>query len=181
MKKILAIITILASAQAFGEVTYSMPALEAGFKWNSMDRDGASSNKQTLGFQMGGSVVLNLNEDFGLRTGLFYSERPFKNEILGTEVKGKITYAEAPVHFMFKLEDYAGIYLGPSISMKLGDEVSPGTLTGVKSMVIPITFGGSFKIQENFGLNIFFETIPSSVADGITASRGIGINLFFAL
>lgn len=181
MKKLLACLLVLASTKAFAEISYSMPALELGFKWNSMDADGASSNKQTLGWQMGGSVVLNLNEEFGLRTGLFYAERPFKNEFAGSEVTGKITYIDVPAHFMFKLEDYAGVYLGPSLSMKLGDEVSVGSLSGVQSMIVPITFGGSFKIQENFGMNIFFETIPSKIATGITASRGIGVNVFFAL
>ncbi len=165
---------------ASAELSYTMPALEFGFKWNSMDLDGATSNKQTLGFQMGGSIVVDINETFGLRTGLFYSERPFKSDFVGGDASGKITYIDVPVHLMFMLEDYAGIYLGPSLSMKLGDEVTPGSLTGVKSTIVPIAFGGAFKVSENFGLNLFFETIASDLADGITASRGIGINGFLA-
>ena len=82
---------------------------------------------------------------------------------------------------MFKLEDYAGIYIGPSISTKIGDEVDKGpSLKGVKSMIVPITFGAAFKFQENMGVNIFFETIGSDLADGVTASRGIGANFMFA-
>lgn len=185
MKKILicamALSTTLSMPKAFAELSYTMPALEAGFKWNSMDLDGSTSNKQTIGFQLGGSVVIDLPESFGLRTGLFYSERPLKSDFGSVEQTGKITYADIPIHFMFKLEDYAGVYLGPSIAMKIGDEGSPASLTGVKSMVIPITFGGEFKVSENFGLNIFFETVTSNLADHVTASRGIGINAFFGL
>lgn len=175
----------LSLSTAFGAVSYSMPSLEGGFKWNSMDLDGSTANKQSLGWQIGGSTVINFNEDFGLRTGLFYSERTFKADYALGDVKGKITYADVPLHFMFKLEDYAGIYIGPSISTKIGDEVSTSSptgvtsLTGVKSMIIPITFGAAFKFQENMGINIFFETIGSSLADHVTASRGIGANFMF--
>ncbi len=181
MKNLLVYFAVtLSLSTAFAAVSYSMPSLEGGFKWNSMDRDTSTSNKQALGLQFGGSIVVNFNQDFGLRTGLFYSERPFKNEFGTTDVTGKITYADIPLHLMFKLEDYAGIYLGPSIATKIGDEVSVGSLTGVNSMIIPITFGAAFKFQENMGLNIFFETIGSKLANGITASRGIGANFMLS-
>ncbi len=171
----------LSLSTAFGAVSYSMPSIEGGFKWNSMDVDGSTANKQSLGWQIGGSTVINFNESFGLRTGLFYSERTFKAESgAAGDVNGKITYADIPLHVMFKLEDYAGIYFGPSISTKIGDEVDKGpSLTGVNSMITPLTFGAAFKFQENMGVNIFFETIGSKLADGITASRGIGANFMF--
>jgi hypothetical protein len=182
MKKILVCaVTLLSLSTAFAQVSYSMPALEGGFKWNSMDFDGSNSNNQVVGFQFGGSVIVNFSTQFGLRTGLFYNERPFKSEFTGlSDVEGKITYADIPVHLMLKLEDYAGIYIGPSISTKIGDEVKGGTLTGVKSSVMPLTVGAQFKFAPNFGLNIFFETISSSLAKELTASRGIGANFVLA-
>ena len=171
----------LSLSTAFAEVSYSMPSIEGGFKWNSMDVDTSTANKQALGLQFGGSIIINFNQDFGLRTGLFYSERPFKAEFgPGVDASGKITYADIPLHIMFKLEDYAGIYLGPSIATKIGDETSGPALTGVQSMITPITFGAAFKFQENMGLNIFFETIGSKLANGITASRGIGANFMLS-
>jgi len=68
MKKIIALVTcslglVLLSSSAFAaspNVSYSMPAVEFGFKWNSADLDGASSNKQDIGFQLGASTVLIL-------------------------------------------------------------------------------------------------------------------------
>ncbi len=180
MKKIILALFTVVSGYAFAEVSYSMPALEAGFKWNSMDTIGATSSKQSMGIQLGGSTVINFAPQFGLRTGLFYSERPFKFDFSGTESSGKITYAEVPVHFMFKLEDYAGIYLGPSLSMKLGDECSGCTLTEIKSMIMPITFGAQFKFTPNLGLNLFFETVSSDLAFALKNSRGIGMNLLLA-
>ncbi len=173
------LITVLSTA-AVAEVSYSMPALEAGFKWNSMDTNGATSSKQNVGIQLGGSTVFNFAPQFGLRTGLFYSERSFKFDFSGIEQSGKISYAEVPVHFMFKFEDYAGIYLGPSLSMKLGDDCTNCTVTDAKSMILPITFGAQFKFTPNLGLNLFFETVPSDLATGLKNSRGIGMNLLLA-
>ncbi len=122
MKKIILALFTVISASAFAEVSYSMPALELGFKWNSMDLSpsvSGVSSQQSMGLQLGGSTVFNFAPQFGLRTGLFYSERTFKFGSTGGDSNGKITYADVPVHFMFKFEDYAGIYLGPSLSMKI--------------------------------------------------------------
>jgi len=183
MKKFIALVSfsLLASAAlaASPNVSYSMPAVEFGFKWNSADLDGVSSNKQDIGFQLGASTVFNFAPTFGLKTGLFYSERPFKADAAGTEIKGKVTYFEVPAFFMFKFEDYAGVYVGPSLAIKLGDEVSPGTLQDVKGMIVPITFGAQFKFVENFGVNIFFETVPGDLAKGVKNSRAVGANLLF--
>lgn len=185
MKNLFAsILSLFLAAPAFADVSYSMPAVEGGFKWNSMDFDGSSSNKQTLAFQMGGSLVVNFNQDFGLKTGLFYSERTFKSDFTGVgSIDGKITYADIPLLLMFKLEDYAGLYAGLTLANKIGDECNScggSDLTGIKSLVTPITIGGQFKFSEYLGLNIFFETVSGKLADNIKASRGIGANLLIA-
>lgn len=180
MKRILFASAMLFLTAASAEVSYSMPAIEAGFKWSAMDVAGTGSDKQDLGIQIGGSVVLNFAEQFGLRTGLFYSERPFKQENAGVTYDGKLTYAEVPVHFMFKLEDYAGIYVGPSIAMKISEDVNTGSLEDAKSMVIPLTLGAQFKFAPNLGVNLFFETVGGKIADNLKDSRGIGANLLIA-
>lgn len=184
-KKLFTAATVIFSmvSVAHAEVAYSMPALEVGFKLNTMDADGATSNKQTQAFQAGGSIVFDFAENFGLKTGLMYSERTFKNESGLLEQKGKLTYFDVPLHLMFKFEDYAGIFFGPSFSTKLGDEctanVGSCSLTDVKSTIMPLTFGAQFKMTPNLGLNLFFETISGEVADGLKSSRGVGANLLF--
>ncbi|WP_409479034.1 hypothetical protein [Pseudobdellovibrio sp. HCB154] len=177
------IFSMVSVAQA--EVAYSMPALEVGFKLNTMDLDGATSNKQSQAFQGGGSIVFDFGDSgFGLKTGLMYSERTFKNEALLSNLEGKITYFDVPLHLMFKFEDYAGIFLGPSFSTKLGDECTTSfgggcSVPGVKSTIMPLTFGAQFKMAANFGLSLFFETISGKVADNLESSRGVGANLLF--
>jgi hypothetical protein len=169
---------------AHAEVAYSMPSLEVGFKLNTIDGKGATSNKQVQGFQAGGSIVFDFAENFGLKTGLMYSERPFKYETGVVTTEGQITYFDIPVHVMFKFEDYAGIFFGPSFSTKMGDEckVSGGGSCGslsAKSTIMPLTFGAQFKFMPNLGLSLFFETISGEVATGLESSRGLGANLLF--
>ena len=177
---------VLISSHALAQIPYSMPAIEFGVKSNSVDHELAVSNRQTNGYQGGLSVVINLSNDaeadFGIRTGLFYSERPFKNELSnGLTIQGKITYVEFPVQLMFKFEDYAGVYLGPTYSSQLGDDcegLGCGMgLTEIKSTLIPVTFGAEFKIFSHVGLNLFFENISGGIAQSLKNSRAIGLNL----
>ena len=189
MKHLIALLLIAFSSNTFANTerkssfSYSMPSLEVGFRWASANIVGADSNKQVLGFEVGGSTVFNLNETFGIRTGLFYVERPFESStILSTSnIKGKLTYFDIPVHLMFKLEDYAGIYLGPSVSFKLSDDINNGLkLDKIKTSVIPLTFGAQFKFAPNFGLNIYFESVSGELAQGLENSRAVGANLMIA-
>ncbi len=184
MKNIISILLIFSATTAFANterkssISYSMAGLEAGFKWSSMSADGAGSEKQSLGYQIGISGTFDFTSDLALKSGLFYNERPFKFSVgTGSDVNGKITYFDIPVLLMFKFEDYAGVYLGPSLSIKMSDEISSGSLTNIKDTVIPITIGGQFKFASNLGINVFFETVPGQLADGLKNSRAVGANL----
>jgi hypothetical protein len=184
MKKLLVLGLVLASTTVFAQsrtspnVSYSMAGVEGGFKWSSADQTGSDSTKQVIGYTVGGSAVFNIAPSFGIKTGLFYNERPFSSTypIIG-DVKGKITYFDVPVLLMFKFEDYAGIYIGPSLSMKLSDEVNVGKLDSVKGMVVPLTVGAQFKFAPNFGVNIYFESVSGEIATGIKNTRAVGANL----
>lgn len=180
---VIMLVSILANAQqAKSSVSYSMPSIEVGFKSNSADISGAVSTKQENGFQLGASAVFDFASNFGLKTGMFYTERPFSAELPASVIaKGKISYFEVPALVMFKFEDYAGVYVGPSIAIKMGDEKTPGSLTGVNSMVMPISFGAQFKFLPNIGINMFFETISGDLATGISNSRAVGANLLISL
>lgn len=189
MKTHLLFIILLAStvvsmgsvASASKGLSYSMPAAEAGFRWNSASLSGADSNKQVIGFQLGVSAVLNFNEKLGLRTGLFYTERSFESNFVGSTGKGKITYFEVPAQLMLKLEDYAGVYVGPVLAVKLGDEYNSGKLTGIKEIIVPLVFGAQFKFHPNLGANVFFEAVSGSLASGVDNSRAVGANLMLTL
>lgn len=186
MKALLSIGLILFSIQSFAQrsptaPTYSMAGLEFGFKSNTASVTGSTSNKQENGFQLGVSGVFNVGEVLGLKSGLMYSERPFASETVAVKSSGKITYFEIPLHLMLKFEDYAGVYVGPSVSLKMSDEGSPAGLTDVKSMVTPLTIGAQFKFLPNLGANVFFETVSGELARGVENSRAVGVNLLVTL
>ncbi len=187
MKLIFALILSFVSLNVFAQqarsgLSYSMPAVEVGFKSNSADISGSVSTKQENSFQLGASAVFDFSPGFGLKSGLFYSERAFSAELPGSIItKGKISYFEVPALLMFKFEDYAGVYVGPSLAIKMGDEVTPGSLTDVKSMIMPVTFGAQFKFLPNIGINLFFETVSGELANGVSNSRAVGANLLISL
>ena len=166
-----------ANTEHKSNISYSMPAAEVGFKWGSASLINADSTNQVIGFEVGGSAVFNIGENFGIKTGLFYNERPFQSVIAGTTVTGKLTYFDVPVLLMFKFEDYAGVYVGPAMSLKLSDEASPGKLSNIKGNVVPVIVGAQFKFAPNFGANIYFESVSGEIADGISNSRAVGANL----
>lgn len=176
MKRFLFLISTVMISLAQAEISYSMPALEAGFKWSAMDST-ATGGQQSLGWTLGGSLVLNFSQQLGLKTGLLYNERPFKFD---SGVEGKMTYADIPFQLMLKLEDYAGLYFGPTVSMKISHESKNTVLTDVKGMIIPLTFGGQFKFTPNLGANLFFEMVSGELASGLKDSKGIGASLLVA-
>ena len=190
MKNILASVFVLGSAfistlcfantEHKSNISYSMPAIEVGFKWGSATYSGADTTNQVIGFEVGGSTVFNVGDNFGIKTGLFYNERPFQSVASGTTYTGKLTYFDVPVLLMFKFEDYAGIYLGPSLSLKLSDQLSPGNLTKINSSVIALTFGAQFKFAPNLGANIYFETVPGNLSNEVSNTRAVGVNLMIA-
>lgn len=169
--------TCFANTEHKSDISYSMPAIEVGFKWGSADFAQSDSNKQVIGFEVGGSAVFNISNSIGIKTGLFYNERPFQSSFGTVDQKGKITYFDVPVLLMFKFEDYAGIYIGPSLSMKLSDESSPLKLIGIKGSVTPITVGAQFKFAPNFGANIYFESVSGEIAQDVSNARAVGANL----
>lgn len=159
-----------------------MMAIEAGFKWNSASVDGASSTKQVVAFQLGGSAVFPFQGPLALRSGLFYSERPYKAEVGSADSEGKFTYFEVPAQLMYRFEDYAGFYIGPSLALNLSNECtkpSGCSLKSVSSTVIPITIGAAFKFAPQMGVNIFFETVSGDLAKSVGNSRAVGANFMF--
>ncbi len=173
--------TVFANTERKSSMSYSMPAIEVGFKWASADIKNADSNKQVIGYQVGGSGVFDISGNFGIKTGLFYNERPFESTFGTITEKGKITYFDIPVLLMFKFEDYAGVYVGPAMSLKLSDEASPLKLTNIKGSVVPIIVGAQFKFAPNLGANIYFESVSGEIAEGVSNSRAVGANLLITL
>lgn len=176
---------IFAFILAFSPMTFAaaeMFGLEVGFKWTSAEVDGSDSTKQTLAYQLGGTAVFSFNKPWSFKTGLFYTNRPVKFEVGTTEGEANFSYFDIPAQLMYLFEDYAGVYVGPSLSLNLSKECKPSgcRLAETQSMVVPITVGALFKFAPGMGANIFFETVNGKMALGVKNSRSVGANFFLA-
>lgn len=162
-------------------------ALEAGFRQQSGSVEGTGvSTKSQLGYQLGASAFFPMKDAFGLRTGLFYVQRPLKleDDNGNGEAKLNLTYFEIPVQAAYKFEDYASIFAGTALSVKLDDSVSDksgifsGTkMTDVKDTVFPLVVGASFMFAPQIGATVFFESVGGDVAKDLNSYRAVGANL----
>lgn len=162
-----------------------------GFRSQSGDFNTNSNNtKSAVGYQLGAIGSLELGESLFFRSGFSYVERPLK---ISTDLPStgdadiKLSYFEIPLTLSYKFEDYASVYAGIGLSVRLQDSVSgSGSLSSlkvmdIKSIIMPIILGTEFRFAPQMGANLFFETIPGEVAKDFKNYRAVGANfiLFF--
>lgn len=160
--------------------------LEVGLHSQSGDAEGSTTTtaSQTT-IQFGGVVHFPINAQLSLRTGMLYTQRPLVVKSSGVDNKVSLTYLDVPVALMLKFEDYAGVFAGLSLGMNLDKSCDAinCTLSDVKTPIIPMTFGASFKFAPNLGATLYFEsygdTVAKSVTDNYTLKnyRAVGANL----
>ncbi len=160
--------------------------LEAGFRQQSGDAGTFTTSSQN-GLQLGVSSVFQFSERLAIKSGMFYVERPlnYTDTTLATDVKTKLTYFDVPLYLMFMFEEYAGVYIGPSVSILLNQKAETNSgatvnLNDKKSMLVPITLGAHFKFSPDYGLNLFFETISADVSNPLKNYRAVGANFILA-
>lgn len=176
MKKVslalIAVIGMMAST-AFADIDYG---LEVGIRQQSGDVD-PGSTKSEMGMQFGAYAHFPLSGPLHLRTGMLYTQRPLTVETT-PNTKVSMSYLDIPVALMYKFEEYAGVYAGVSLGMNLDKSAENGvTITDVKSPLMPIILGASFKFAENLGVNIYYENASGEAAKGLKNYRAVGANL----
>lgn len=166
-----ATIGIFTSA-AFAEIDYGM---EVGIRQQSGDVDSGSTKSQ-MGMQFGVSAHMPISGPWHLRTGMLYTQRPLTVE--GTpDNKVTMNYLDVPVALMYKFEEYAGVFGGISLGLNLDKNADVGTVTKVKSPLMPILIGTSFKFAPNLGATLYYESAGGEVAQGLKDYRAVGANL----
>ncbi|MES3038053.1 MAG: outer membrane beta-barrel protein [Bdellovibrionota bacterium] len=182
---VLALTVSSAFAQAFEDY-----GVEAGFRSQNFTADttGVSTSSE-IGYQLGVSGAVPVSGAFVFRSGLFYTERPLKYSVTGGDATIKLTYFDIPLTFGYKFSDYALVYLGPVLAVKLSDNVkSSGTLSGTtsssvspKGTIVPIVLGAAFRFAPQIGANVFFEMTSGEAATGAKDLRAVGANLIVYL
>lgn len=151
-------------------------AIEAGVRQQSGDTDSSASTSSQTGLQFGATANIQMKDKLHLRTGMLYTQR---NLTVDTTPNNKVelSYLDIPVTLMYMFEEYAGVFLGVNLSLNLDKKASEGSVTGLKSEMLPLVFGASFKFHPDFGVSIYYESASGKVADGLKDYRAVGANL----
>lgn len=176
MKKILGL--------CFALLGFSTPALadldfglEAGIRQQSGDFESGNAAKSQMGLQFGATAHFPISGPLHLRTGMLYTQRPLVEELAGGDNKVSMNYLDIPVALMYKFEEYAGVFAGVSLALNLDKSADSGTVQDVKSPLVPILIGASFKFAPQMGVALYYESASGDVARGIKDYRAVGANL----
>lgn len=160
------------SSVAMADIDYG---LEVGIRQQSGDADGGSTKSQ-MGLQFGATAHFLISGPLHLRTGMLYTQRPLVVE--GTpDNKISMNYLDIPVALMYKFEEYAGVFAGVSLAMNLDKTADVGPVTDVKSPLLPILIGASFKFAPNLGVALYYESASGEAAKNLKDYRAVGANL----
>lgn len=140
--------------------------------------DDKIDTKMVPGFNIGAFAEIPLVPEFYIKPELLFAQKGYKFDVLGEDVKTKISYIELPITFMYKGELSGGsVFLGfgPYFAFGIGGKVKNGdtedvkfkndvSLTEASQNVYfkPLDVGGKFYAGYEFG-NGFSFAIESSL------------------
>jgi hypothetical protein len=151
--------------------------LLAGYRLNdATSRTSGTSIDGEGTFQVGGLAFLPIGEKFKLRTGFIYSMRNYETKTSGATTDVEYGHFDVPVTFMYTLSDMGGIFVGPGLSIKMKDDCGGNDCDGAKSTMIPISFGGHFKVAPQFALEVYYEMVSGKMDDGIKDPSAVVLN-----
>lgn len=149
----------------------------AGFRINDADSGVAGisiDGKST--FQVGGLAFLPMNEQFTFRSGFIYTQRHYEAKDGVDSIDVEFAHFDIPLTFMYRLGDLGGIFAGPGVALKISDDCGGSDCRDAKSMIVPITFGGHFKVAPQFAAEIFYEMTGGEISNAIENTRAFGVN-----
>lgn len=171
------------SSFAMADVDYG---LEVGIRSQSGDYDSTTvTTSSQMGLQFGATAHFPISGPLHLRTGMLYTQRPLLLKQGTVENKVTMNYLDIPLALMYKFEEYAGVFAGISLGMNLDKTADSGTVTDVKSPLVPMIIGASFKFAPNLGVALYYETAGGEAAKaaglGLKDYRAVGANLMITL
>jgi len=134
-----------------------------GARTNSWDYSpattGVSASGKT-GIQAGVLGFIDLGASLQLRSGFLFTQRVFTVTSSGQETEFVFTYFDVPLTLKFMFSEYGGVFLGPNIALNAGKSCSgPNACSteGVKSSLVGIQLGASFKFASQMGAELYYE------------------------
>lgn len=177
--KLLFILTLAAfAANSYAQTNFGA---KASFNFYNMtvkdNNDDKQDTKMVPGFNIGVFAEIPLVPEFYIKPELLFAQKGYKYEILGEDVKTKLSYIEVPITFMYKGQLSGGsVFLGfgPYFAYGIGGKVKNGGTEDVEfkkelnssqfplRTYKPLDIGGKFYAGYEFG-NGFSFAIESSL------------------
>lgn len=143
--------------------------LAAGWRMNDGTSPGNTVDGEG-GLILGGLAYLPISDQLHFRTGFLYTQRNYK--VSNSEVE--VAYADVPVSALWKIADFGGVFFGTALGLKVSESCGNTDCVDTKSLATPIQFGGHFKIAPQFALEVFYETMPGEIVQGLEDTTAIG-------
>lgn len=170
-------LVVFMTSQAFAAGEFG---IEAGIRNQSGSTDVTGwSTQSKMGFQLGGVGAFEISGPLYFRTGLLYTQRPLGVSNGVSDGNIKLNYVDFPLNLMYKFEDYAGVFGGVNLAVNMDNSCDGicSKVNDVKSMIVPIVVGATFKFAPQLGATIYFEAGSGEVAAGLKDYRAVGANL----
>lgn len=137
--------------------------------------DMASQNN----FQAGLIAKFDVSDAVLIRSGFVYIQRNYLATVAASDVTLKYNYFEIPIGVLYKFNDFGGAFAGVALSLNQSKSSSVSGMepTGVKSMIMPIQIGASFKFAPQMGAELYFETNGGDIDDNLQNNKAIVANL----
>jgi hypothetical protein len=132
---LIVILLISGSMQAQGQNKSSF-GIKGGLNLANMTIEGSDDNNLKVGFHVGASVKVPLNEQFSLQPEALFSTKGVKatydNDFLGIDlVNGEtsinLNYVDIPVYLVYNLSEDFNFHLGPYVGFLLSANVDTQT------------------------------------------------------
>jgi hypothetical protein len=160
-----------------------------GARTNSWDYAPATtgiSGSGSTGFQAGVLGFLNLTPVLQLRSGFIYTQRIFSITNTGVETDYTLTYFDVPLTLKYMFSEYGGVFFGPNLALGAGKSCTGGnacTTDGVKSSLVGMQLGASFKFAPQLGAELYYELTSGDImaSNGTSGkdAKSIVANLLF--
>lgn len=127
-------------------------------------------------FQGGVLGFIDLSSSLLFRTGFIYTQRAFTAKTATASYKYEHNYFDIPAGLMYKFSDFGGVFAGGVLALNTGKNCTGNACStdGVKSSLMGLQFGASFKFAPQLGGEIYYEMIsgPIQTFAGPPATEG---------
>lgn len=155
----------------------------AGFRQTTVEVDSPDTADSNVGVQAGMLFYNPIGSMWEARVGALYGQRNFSVKSGTTDISAKLGYLDVPLTVGFApspaISMFGGFLFALNVEKSCTSNAGACSLSGVNGFDTALTFGGSMKIAETVGIEVFYEKNTGKLADGVVSASSAGINLVY--